>query len=136
MYFFYIRRLDFILQLTVVVVVVGCCRSASLFFRKCCLMVSAKNQQIFACFTYLQFYALINKSSLKIDRPLPGFLLWGKGSIRFFFLNRVSSPGKGRLGSSCSTAGKLGKVSPAGHGPLWEEDDGTNPREGGKQSLL
>lgn len=48
----------------------------------------------------------------------------------------MSSPGKGGLGSSCSTAGKLGKVSPAGHDPLWEEDEGTNPREGGKRSSM
>lgn len=80
------------MQLTVVVVVVGCCRSA--YLRNCWFMVFAKNQQIFACFTYLQFYALINKSSLKIDRPLPGFRLWGKGSIVFFFNLMCLLPGR------------------------------------------
>lgn len=97
MYFFYIRRLDFILQLTVVVVVVGCCCSICLFvFRKCCFMVSAKNQQIFACFTYLLFYALINKSSLKTDRPLPGFLPCGAKvpSVIFFYLAVFSREGR------------------------------------------
>lgn len=29
-----------------------------------------------------------------------------------------------------STAGKLGKVSPAGHGPFWEEERGVDPSAG------
>lgn len=46
-------------------------------------------------------------------------------------------PGRAGWGVSCSTAGKLGKVSPAGHGPLWEEDDGANPYgKDGKRSSI
>lgn len=47
-------------------------------------------------------------------------------------------PGRAGWEVSCSTAGKLGKVSPAGHGPLWEEDDGANPKKGkgGKRSSI
>lgn len=52
-------------------------------------------------------------------------------------------PGKGGLGcvlffsflilfwhDTLSTAGKLGKVSPAGHGPFWEEERGVDPSAG------
>lgn len=47
-------------------------------------------------------------------------------------------PGRAGWGVSCSTAGKLGKVSPTGHGPLWEEDDGANPKRerSGKRSSI
>lgn len=53
----------------------------------------------------------------------------------------VFRPGKGGLALAggagrglLAAAGKLGKVSPAGHGPLWEEDDDgwTEPAHDGK----
>lgn len=60
MYLFFfllnIRRLDFILQLTVVVVVVGCCNSACVLYQK--LLVygfQLKNQQfslVLFCFSF------------------------------------------------------------------------------------
>lgn len=99
-FFINIRRLDFILQLTVdalvVVVVVGCCcNSACVCIRNCWFMVfQLKNQQfslVLFCFSFFNLlYALTNKSSLKIDRPLPGACFF---YVFFFFWLLISEAG-------------------------------------------
>lgn len=95
-FFINIRRLDFILQLTVVdvVVVVGCCNSACVCIRNCWFMVFSLKINNFRLFYFASvffslLYALTNKSSLKIDRPLPGacFLCF------FFFCLLISEAG-------------------------------------------
>lgn len=116
-FFINIRRLDFILQLTVdalvVVVVVGCCcNSACVCIRNCWFMVFSLKINNFRLFYFASvffnlLYALTNKSSLKIDRPLPGacffygfllLLIINFGSGRGPPLLTGLPPGKGGLG--------------------------------------
>lgn len=98
-FFINIRRLDFILQLTVdalvVVVVVGCCcNSACVCIRNCWFMVFSLKINNFRLFyfasVFFLLYALTNKSSLKIDRPLPGACFF---CVFFFFWLLISEAG-------------------------------------------
>lgn len=99
-FFINIRRLDFILQLTVVdvlVVVVGCCcNSACVCIRNCWFMVFSLKINNFRLFYFASvfflnlLYALTNKSSLKIDRPLPGACFF---YVFFFFWLLISEAG-------------------------------------------